>query len=1309
MPPDSTHLVTSATVPVTAGSTATANVSLDPAGAINATITAGDGITPLPNITLSVVGPSPGTPDAPEGSQAATTDSSGQASVTGLSSGNYELQVDGADVHHAFTISHGNRSSTVALSVPTTTVSGQIADAGGNGVSGVRVELADGTAQIATTQTDSAGNYAFTATSAGTYDIVASDPSVGLLLHTGVTVALNQTIVVPTMSAGTASLSVSVTAGGNPVANAQVSLSAGSGADQPAGVGASTDGTGAALLANLTPGAYTLTVTDGTDAASVQPLTIPAGASTRSVALGAASSIAGVVNDANSSLISGGTVIATGATNGLSFAVFTAANGAYHFDGLPAGAYNLSASGGHDAPAGVSNVLVTAGNTATQNVTLPTSASSLTVALDANAGGPLPGLTATLVDGNGIPIAFAPLGAAVSTSDQADQATIVPVTAGDYTLVVTGRGRATVRQAVNITGVPSTVHVLAPVGEALTTATSLSGSRAGLLGGSQLVSRRELGALVSERSAATPPPGFWHSIGFFLSSWSGLVPDPNAPTATSVSPEKRYANALNLASNFSWPCVNPSFQKAYAYLRSARAALNRWESDYETFALMAYTDRRVLASQAVIVAAAFAALIAGAAALLAPGAAGLLGTTLGTTVTVALTAISGTELLSQVLTGLSDLDANSIAGNVNNVLSVALTGIQAKLKDGSLAKFGSTVLGQASNFVNLLTSAIGAANSFESAAAELTNEVNDYSAAKANFEAFMGIFDSAMAAAFQYKCPPHPTHKPPPPPPKPIYPYGDPHNINPHDPNEIIGNAGDGSNDHFVTPGTTLPYTVLFQNNGDIPATEVFVTMPLPPNTDPSTVHLTGFGFGQTSVPLNAGTSFAQNLTNLNLANGDNVSASGKYDVASNTITWTIEAINPDTGDVDGRPDGGFLPPDDAQGNGEGYVSFRVDANGGLADGTKIDAQASIVFDKNAPIATPVWTNTIDNAAPTSHVNALPSTEPPGNFKVSWTGSDGKGSGVASFDVYASDDGKTFTLWKHKTAATSAMYPGVVGHRYAFFSVATDGVGNVEITPPNKPQATTLIVAPVVAAKSGYWMLGADGHVYAFGAAKHYGDAPGSAVAMAAKHDASGYWVVDQFGNVHAFGSAHVYGGPPALRAGEHVSAISATPSGNGYWLFTSEGRVFAHGDAKFFGDLSNERLQGPIVASVATPTGKGYYMVATDGGVFGFGDAKFYGSMGGKHLNKPVVGLSPTLDNKGYWLVASDGGVFGFGDAGFHGSLGNEKLNKPVNGLVAYGNGYLMVSSDGGVFAFSNKKFVGSLGSTHIPAPIIGVAAVES
>ena len=257
-----------------------------------------------------------------------------------------------------------------------------------------------------------------------------------------------------------------------------------------------------------------------------------------------------------------------------------------------------------------------------------------------------------------------------------------------------------------------------------------------------------------------------------------------------------------------------------------------------------------------------------------------------------------------------------------------------------------------------------------------------------------------------------------------------------------------------------------------------------------------------------------------------------------------------------------------------------------------------------------------------------------------------------------------------------------------------------------------------VPGKSGYWMLGVDGKVFAFGDAAQamFGDAVGQmpagakAVHIEPTPTAKGYWINDDRGGVYSFGDAAKLGGinASALQAGEQVTSLSATPSGNGYWLFTSKGRVFNLGDAQKFGDLGHLKLNGAIQSSIPTPSGKGYFMVGSDGGVFAFGDAVFKGSMGAVKLNQPVMSLVPTRDGQGYWLVASDGGIFAF-TAPFKGSMGATKLNKPVVGMVRYGNGYLMVGADGGIFSFSDKPFVGSLGANPPARPISFAATLDS
>ncbi len=100
-------------------------------------------------------------------------------------------------------------------------------------------------------------------------------------------------------------------------------------------------------------------------------------------------------------------------------------------------------------------------------------------------------------------------------------------------------------------------------------------------------------------------------------------------------------------------------------------------------------------------------------------------------------------------------------------------------------------------------------------------------------------------------------------------------------------------------------------------------------------------------------------------------------------------------------------------------------------------------------------TTHVDTVAPISSVTFLPA-QSPSDFRVSWTGVDEGTSGIAGFDIYVSIDGGPFQLFLAGTRETSAPFHGEEGHTYAFYSVATDEVGNRQPLPAGA-QATTLV------------------------------------------------------------------------------------------------------------------------------------------------------------------------------------------------------------------------------------------------------------
>jgi 3D (Asp-Asp-Asp) domain-containing protein len=223
-----------------------------------------------------------------------------------------------------------------------------------------------------------------------------------------------------------------------------------------------------------------------------------------------------------------------------------------------------------------------------------------------------------------------------------------------------------------------------------------------------------------------------------------------------------------------------------------------------------------------------------------------------------------------------------------------------------------------------------------------------------------------------------------------------------------------------------------------------------------------------------------------------------------------------------------------------------------------------------------------------------------------------------------------------------------------------------------------------------------NGAVGSRGDATTYGDLAGiqaaPIVAAAMTPTGRGYWLVGADGGVFAFGDAHFFGSLGGHPLNSHIVGIAATPSGAGYWLVAADGGLFSFGDAVFAGSLGGRPLGAPIVGMARTSSGRGYWFVGSDGGVFTFGDATFFGSTGGQRLNAPITGLAPTPASDGYWLVASDGGVFSFGNATYLGSMGGHPLAAPVVSMASTstGRGYWLIGADGGVFTFGDATFAG-------------------
>jgi RHS repeat-associated protein len=291
------------------------------------------------------------------------------------------------------------------------------------------------------------------------------------------------------------------------------------------------------------------------------------------------------------------------------------------------------------------------------------------------------------------------------------------------------------------------------------------------------------------------------------------------------------------------------------------------------------------------------------------------------------------------------------------------------------------------------------------------------------------------------------------------------------DPNDIIGPVGFGP-EQFVPADASLFYTIHFENlaTATAPAQTVVVTQTLDPDLDLTTFEFMSFGIGASVVNLPAERSFFSLRFDLRPDRNLLLDVGAELNVETGVITWTFTSLDPVTLELpDALGDIGFLPPNQSPPAGEGFVTYVVRPKQALPSGTGIDAEASIVFDVNAPLDTPALLHTLDAGGPASSVDPLPAVTLTESFTVAWSGGDDAGgSGIADYDVYASIDGGPFLPWLRHTVDAAGVYIGQAGHSYAFFSIARDHVGHVESLPATADATTFVGNTPPLAQDDNY-------------------------------------------------------------------------------------------------------------------------------------------------------------------------------------------------------------------------------------------------
>ena len=268
------------------------------------------------------------------------------------------------------------------------------------------------------------------------------------------------------------------------------------------------------------------------------------------------------------------------------------------------------------------------------------------------------------------------------------------------------------------------------------------------------------------------------------------------------------------------------------------------------------------------------------------------------------------------------------------------------------------------------------------------------------------------------------------------------------DPNDKIGPVSASGSTAF-SDRNEFTYIINFENDpkATAPAQEVWITDTL----DLNVFDIKSFEAGIMKIgdriiddiPFNT-----QNYTwSIDMSNDDMdliTEITLKLDKSKGIASWYFKSIDPATGELPTDALVGFLPPNDEDGAGQGFVMFTIKLKEELADDVTVANKASIVFDLNEPIITPEWVNKKDIVPPTSAM--IRPANSTGEVELTWNGEDNiDGSGIYSYDIYMKKDDGYYEKLITRTKAPSIRFTVEDGVKYSFFSIATDNAGNVEI------------------------------------------------------------------------------------------------------------------------------------------------------------------------------------------------------------------------------------------------------------------------
>lgn len=273
------------------------------------------------------------------------------------------------------------------------------------------------------------------------------------------------------------------------------------------------------------------------------------------------------------------------------------------------------------------------------------------------------------------------------------------------------------------------------------------------------------------------------------------------------------------------------------------------------------------------------------------------------------------------------------------------------------------------------------------------------------------------------------------------------------DPNDIFGYLSEAGSKFIADSVARVNYTIEFENDTTF-ATAAAHTIVIKDTLDSRYLDMkafmpTGIRIGkhemlidETDVVVkNNVTSFVKTIDMRPSINAI-AQVDGVFNQTTGIAEWQFTSLDPMTMEPTDDLMQGILPVNFDGTSGIGEVMFDIGVKQGKADGTEISNRASIVFDYEKPILTPIWTNIVDAVAPNSYINDLVMLNDT-IVHLTAEGTDER-SGVWKYTWYV-QAGTNAPWWKEgETESPSFDYRIFEDIDYGFCVIVTDSAGNVE-------------------------------------------------------------------------------------------------------------------------------------------------------------------------------------------------------------------------------------------------------------------------